>query len=412
MSILYIILAILLFHYVLELMVETLNVRHASPDLPKEFADVYDQDKYKQSQLYLKDNTRLSLWNSTLSTLVLVSAIFLGFFPVLDSWVRSVVDGEIQRGLLFIASIAGINYLLQLPLSIYHTFVIEERYGFNKSTPWIFFTDQIKAIIIGSLIGGIVLSAILWFFESTGSQAWLFCWIAMTALQFLFMFLVPVLIMPLFNKFEALPDGDLKEAIETYAKSQNFSLSGVYTMDASKRSTKANAFFTGFGKSRRIVLFDTLVNHYSTEELVAVLAHEMGHFKKKHIVRMLSIGILNTGILFYFLHLCMKWPALFEAFSMEHLSVYASLVFFTFLYSPLSTLTSLMSNILSRKHEFEADAYAIHTYEHGEKLISALKKLSVDSLSNLTPHPLKVFLEHSHPPVLQRIDTIREEQKA
>ncbi|MDD4183191.1 MAG: M48 family metallopeptidase, partial [Candidatus Omnitrophica bacterium] len=237
--------------------------------------------------------------------------------------------------------------------------------------------------------------------------AWVYCWIAVTGFQLFLLFIAPVVIMPLFNKYTPLENGELKSAIENYAKEQKFALAGVFKMDASRRSTKSNAFFTGFGKFRRIALFDTLIQKHTVDELVSVLAHEIGHYKKKHFVKGIILSVITTGIMFFILSFFINNQGLFGAFKMQSLSIYASLIFFGFLYSPINLFISIFSNIISRKHEYEADAFAITTYKKPESFIIALKKLTVDNLSNLTPHPLKVFLDYSHPPVLKRIEAIR-----
>ena len=257
------------------------------------------------------------------------------------------------------------------------------------------------------VLGAPILAAILWFFEHTGSYGWLLCWLGTVAFGFIVQFLAPVLIMPLFNKFTPLEDGPLKEKILSYARFQNFKLSGIFTMDGSKRSTKLNAFFTGFGRFRKIVFFDTLLEKIEDDEVVTVLAHEMGHFKKRHIWKMMAISILQTGLVFFLLSLFLNNPGLFEAFGMENLSIYASLFFFAFLYSPISTLLSVLFNIMLRSHEYEADSYAAETTGAPELLVQALKKLSLANLSNLTPHPAMVFFSYSHPPVLDRIRALR-----
>ncbi len=296
---------------------------------------------------------------------------------------------------------------MSLPFSVYSTFVIEEKYGFNKTTPKTFVLDILKGWLLGVVIGAPVFSAVLWFFGQTGPMAWAYCWGALTVIQIFLMFIAPVVIMPIFNKFIPLEDRELKEAIEEYAKKQDFKMKGVFSMDGSKRSTKSNAFFTGFGRFRRIVLFDTLISKHTTEELVSILAHEMGHYKKKHILKSMIISILSTGLMFYILSIFMNNSGLFMAFQMEHVSIYASLFFFGFLYAPIEMVLSIFGNMLSRRHEYEADAWAVRTYRRPQSMIAALKKLSVDNLSNLTPHPLKVFLSYSHPPVLERIRAIQ-----
>ncbi len=300
--------------------------------------------------------------------------------------------------------------IIHVPLAVYHTFVLEEKYGFNRTTPATFITDILKSWVLTAVIGGIIFSVVLWFFYRTGSLAWVYCWGAVTSFQIFFMFVSPVVIMPLFNKFVPLKDSELKTAIESYAKSQNFKIKGVFTMDGSRRSSKSNAFFTGFGKFRRIVLFDTLIQKHTIEELVSILAHEIGHYKKKHIFKHLIISIFSSGVMFFILSFFINNRELFSAFQMEKTSVYASLLLFGLLYTPFEMAISIFSNMFSRKNEFEADEYAVSTCGKPEAMIMALKKLSVDNLSNLTPHPFKVFLSYSHPPVLERINKIMERE--
>jgi len=402
-----IILFILIGDYALGLVVDALNVKHLKTDLPGAFSGYYDGEKYRKSQQYLKENTRFELITGSISTPAVIAFILLGGFNWVDQWSRSFHWGPIVTGLIFAAILLFGSQILSLPFSIYGTFVIEEKYGFNKTTPKTFALDILKGWLLAIIIGAPVFSAILWFFEKTGPMAWAYCWGALTAIQVFLMFIAPVVIMPIFNKFVPLEEGELKAAIEDYAKKQGFKMKGVFSMDGSKRSTKANAFFTGFGRFRRIVLFDTLVSKHTTEELVSILAHEMGHYKKKHILKSIIISILSTGLMFYILSIFMNNPALFAAFQMEHISIYAGLFFFGFLYAPIEMILSIFGNMLSRHHEYEADAWAVRTYQRPQSMIAALKKLSVDNLSNLTPHPLKVFLSYSHPPVLERIRAIQ-----
>ena len=402
-----IILFILIGDYALGLVVDTLNVKHLKTDLPGAFSGYYDGEKYSKSQQYLKENTRFELITGSISTPAVIAFILLGGFNWVDQWSRSFHWGPIVTGLIFAAILLFGAQILSLPFSIYSTFVIEGKYGFNKTTPGTFVLDILKGWLLAIIIGAPVFSAILWFFEQTGPMAWAYCWGALTVIQLFLMFIAPVVIMPIFNKFVPLKEGELKAAIEDYARKQGFKMKGVFSMDGSKRSTKANAFFTGFGRFRRIVLFDTLISKHTTEELVSILAHEMGHYKKKHILKSIIISILSTGLMFYILSIFMNNPALFAAFQMEHISIYASLFFFGFLYAPIEMILSIFGNMLSRHHEYEADAWAVRTYQRPQSMIAALKKLSVDNLSNLTPHPLKVFLSYSHPPVLERIRAIQ-----
>jgi len=402
-----IILAILIGEYLLNLIVETKNVRFLRTDLPDEFSGYYDRGKYRKSQEYLKENTRFGFITDSIATPVTIAFILFGGFNLIDQFARSFHLSTIPTGLIFAAVLMLASQIVAIPFSIYSTFVIEEKYGFNKTTPRTFVLDILKTWVLAAVIGGILFSAVLWFFEEAGPWAWAYCWIAVTLFQVFLLFVAPVVIMPIFNKFTPLEDGELREAIEEYAKKQDFKLKGVFTMDGSKRSTKSNAFFTGFGRFRRIVLFDTLIEKQTKDELVSVLAHEMGHYKKKHILKSIVISIFTTGLMFYILSIFINNRELFAAFQMQHTSIYASLFFFGFLYAPIDMILSVFGNMLSRRHEYEADGYAVATYRKPQSMITALKKLSVDNLSNLTPHPLKVFLTYSHPPVLERIRAIR-----
>jgi len=406
-----IILAILAGSYILDFIVEKLNVKHISTQLPGEFSGFYSPEKYANSQSYLKENTNFSLVEDSATLLAVVVFTLAGGFNFVDNFARHFGFGNIPTGLIFAGIIMLASEIIDIPFSIYQTFVIEEKYGFNKTTAKTFIMDLIKEWLISGIIGALIFSLVLWFFEKTGSMAWVYCWVLVTAFSIFIVFIAPVVIMPLFNKFIPLEEGALKTAIETFAKEQKFKLSGLFKMDASKRSTKSNAYFTGFGRFRRIVLFDTLIQKHTVEELVSVLAHEIGHYKKKHIFKSFAVSILTTGLMFYILSFFLGNEQLFAAFKMNNISIYAGLFFFGFLFTPINLILSILGNILSRRHEYEADAFAVETYKQPEAMINALKKLSVDNLSNLTPHPLKVFLEYSHPPVIKRIETIRKSSR-
>jgi len=402
-----VILAILIGEYLLDFFVEHLNVKTLKLKLPEEFAGFYDASKYKKSQNYLRENTNFRLVNDTIFTLIILTFILAGGFNIVDTFARGFNLGAIPTGLIFAATLMLAARLLNIPFSIYRTFVLEEKFGFNRTSPKTFALDILKSLGLGALIGGIVFSAILWFFAKTGKWAWIYCWLALSLFQLFLTFIAPLVILPLFNKFVPLEEGELKGAIQQYAKTQDFKLKGIFKMDASRRSSKANAFFTGFGKSRRIALFDTLIEKQSVDELVSILAHEIGHYKKKHIIKSVALSLLTNGVMFFILSLFIKNPGLFAAFKMETTSIYASLFFFGFLYAPISLTFSILGSFLSRRREYEADSFAVSTYKKPQAFITALKKLTVDNLSNLTPHPLKVFLHYSHPPVLKRIETIR-----
>ncbi|MDH3347531.1 MAG: M48 family metallopeptidase [Desulfobulbaceae bacterium] len=397
------ILAVIVIGYTLESVLSMLNMRALKPELPALFKDVFDKEKYKRSQEYTGVTTRFSLVSNTVSTVITLVFILLGGFNLVDSMARSMGYGVIGSGLIFMGLLMLFSGVASLPFSIYSTFVIEERFGFNKTTPKTFILDLLKSIFLSALIGGPLLAFVIWFFETTGSNAWLYCWGATFLFVLVLQFIAPVLLMPLFNKFTPLEEGDLHDAIMAYASKESFKMKGIYTMDGSKRSTKLNAYFTGFGKFRRIVFYDTLVDKLSTDEIVGVLAHEMGHFKLKHIFKMMAASILQMGLMYYILSIFLNNRGLFDAFGMEHVSVYASLIFFGFLYSPISTLLSLIFNVFSRKHEYQADEYAADSTGDAHHLISALKKLSVANLSNLTPHPWYVAFHYSHPPILERL---------
>ncbi len=401
------IIAVILIGYLLESVVALLNLRSLDPELPAGFQDVYDRGKYARSQEYTRVTTSFSLLQNTIMTILTLAFILSGGFNLVDLGARSFGFGSIVTGLIFCGLVLLISAAAELPFSIYSTFVIEERFGFNTTTVKTFVLDIVKAVLLGALIGGPLLAFVLWFFEIGGSLAWLYCWLAVVAFTVTIQFLVPVLIMPLFNTFTPLSEGELKEAVTAYARAERFKMKGIYTMDGSKRSTRLNAFFTGFGRFRRIVFFDTLVEKLRPGEIVAVLAHEMGHFKLRHIFKMMAATIIQMGIMFYILSLFLMNQGLFAAFGMENLSIYASLIFFGFLYAPISLILSIVANYFSRCHEYEADAYAVTSTGRPDEMISGLKKLCVTNLANLTPHPLNVFLNYSHPPVPARIKAIR-----
>lgn len=384
-----------------------LNLSMISNKLPEEFKGTYDEDSYKKSQEYLRVNTKFNWISSSFGTIFILVFWFFKGFPILDQYLLSFGFGPVVTGVLFMGILILANSIISLPFSLYNTFVIEEKFGFNKTTLKTFFIDIVKGAVLGILIGTPLLAGILAFFQYAGELAWLYCWITVVFFLILLQYLLPVWIMPLFNKFEPLEDGELKEGIINYARSIDFSLDNVFKMDGSKRSAKSNAFFTGFGKNKRIVLFDTLIAQHTTEELVAVLAHEMGHFKKKHIIKTMIAGILQTGFVFYILSLCLNSKGLFAAFYMETTPIYAGLIFFSMLYAPVDFFTGILMQMYSRKNEYEADNFAAETTNNPDSMINALKKLSVANLSNLLPHPFYVFLNYSHPPVVDRIKNIQ-----
>lgn len=392
--------------FILHGLADILNLKVLRDELPEAFHGFYDPERYRKSQEYLRVNTRFGWITSTFNVLVILIFWFGKGFPILDQWVRSFNSGPIMTGILYMGTLLLFKAFLSMPFRIYSTFVIEERFGFNKTTLTTFVMDLIKVLMLSILLGVPLLAGILAFFEYAGVNAWWYCWIAVTLFMLVVQFIAPTWIMPLFNKFDPLEEGELKKAIMTYALSINFPLENIYVMDGSKRSSKSNAFFTGFGKHRRIVLFDTLINQHSVSELVAVLAHEMGHYKKKHILKTLIIGVVQMGVMFYLLSLFISYQGLFDAFFMDKKSVYAGLIFFGMLYAPIDFLIGIFMQMFSRKNEYEADRFAVETTKNAQSMADALKKLSVHNLSNLFPHPFYVFLNYSHPPVLDRIKAI------
>ncbi len=405
-----IILATLAVDYLLNLLADIYNIKSLDSGLPEEFSDVHDRESYRQSQKYSRVRTRFGILASTFNLMVLLVFWFAGGFNRLDEIVRGWELGTIWTGLVYIGILVLFKAILSLPFSMYSTFVIEERFGFNKTTPGTFVLDLLKGLGLGVLLGGPLLAGVLAFFTFVDSYAWLYAWGAVTAFLLFVQFVAPTWIMPLFNEFVPLEDGELRQKIRDYADKVNFALEGIYVMDGSRRSGKSNAFFTGFGKNKRIALYDTLMENHTDDELVAVLAHEIGHYKKKHIIKNMAAGILQTGVMLFLLSVFLHAPGLYEAFYMDQSSVYGGLIFFGLLYAPIDMILSLFMQSLSRKYEYEADSYASSTFRP-EPMVQALKKLSKDNLSNLTPHPFYVFLNYSHPPVLQRIRAIRTDNR-
>jgi len=395
----------------LDILADILNLRALHDELPPAFKNIYDEGRYRKSQEYLRVNTRFEWISSGFSLFVFLLFWFGKGFPFLDQWVRSFHRGPILAGLLFIGVLAAVKGLLSLPFRMYGTFVIEERFGFNRTTWRVFFLDILKGTFLGIALGIPLVSGILAFFQYTGASAWIYCWVAVTLFMLGVTFVAPTWIMPLFNKFTPLDPGELRSAILSYARSIDFPLENIYVMDGSRRSGKSNAFFTGFGKHRRIVLFDTLIGQHSVPELVAILAHEMGHYKKKHILKTILLGILQAGVLLFLLSFFISYQGLFDAFFMSQKSVYGGLVFFAILYSPVDFMIGLFLKAWSRRNEREADRFAVKTTRDPRSFATALKKLAVHNLSNLLPHPFYVFLNYSHPPVLERIEAVHTAQK-
>jgi STE24 endopeptidase len=373
--------------------------------LPEELKGIYDEDKYRKSQQYLKVNKKFGMLTSSLSFVAILAMLIFGGFAWLDETIRQWTQNPIWLAILFFGFLGLASDILSTPFSLYDTFVIEEKFGFNKTTLKTFFIDKIKGWLLGGIIGGGLLALVVWIYESTGQWFWLVAWGALTAFTIFMSMFYSNLIVPLFNKQKPLEECELRNAIEKFASKVGFKLKNIYVIDGSKRSTKANAYFTGLGPKKRIVLYDTLIEKHTTEELVAVLAHEIGHYKKKHTTTGLILGIVQSGIMLYILSLFIGNQVLSQALGAEVGSFHLGILAFGILYSPISTILGIIMNVISRANEFAADRFAAENF-NGKSLADALKKLSVENLSNLRPHPAVVFVHYSHPPLLSRLRVI------
>lgn len=396
-----------MFEYILSTVSSILNMNSITESIPDGFQDHYNEDKYSKSQAYLKDKTRFGLLSGTFSLILTLVVIHIGVFGDLDLYVREYASNPIIAGLLFFGILFIISDFLNLPFSLYSTFVIEEKYGFNKTTVQTFLIDKLKGYGLTIVLGSLVMVPVLYFFNTYGSNAWWIAWGLITAFIIAVQPLFVHVIAPMFNTFTPLEEGELRTSIEDFANQVNFPIGRIDVMDGSRRSAHSNAYFSGFGKSRRIALFDTLLDKHSTDEIVSVVAHEVGHFKKKHIITGTALGILETGLMLFIFNYFITDIELFKVFGVEKASSYCGLIFFGMLYSPVSIVTSIFTTALSRKNEFEADEYALETTKKEEPLISMLKGLAASNLSHLTPHPLMVFLSYSHPPVSERIRAVQ-----
>ena len=401
----YILIAILVISFIIDKILDSLNAKHFNDEIPRELKDVYDDSAYKKSQAYKKTNAKFSKITSLFSLILTLAFFFGDGFKIVDNFARNYTNNPILVALIFFGIIMLGSDILTTPFSYYKTFVIEEKFGFNKSTKKTFWLDKIKGWVMSTLLGGVILALIIWFYQQTGTNFWVYAWVLVAVFSLFMNMFYAKLIVPLFNKQTPLEEGDLKSAIENYASKVGFKINNIFVIDGSKRSTKANAYFSGFGSQKRITLFDTLINDLETEEIVAVLAHEVGHYKRKHIIFNLISSILLTGLTLYILSLFINSPIMSEALGVSIPSFHIGLIAFGILYSPISEITGLFMNIMSRKFEYQADNYAKETFS-AKPLIKSLKKLSKNSLSNLTPHPAYVFMHYSHPTLLQRIKNL------
>ncbi len=400
-----ILILILFANYLLNLLLELLNINYSKKPLPTDLKDLYNKEEYKKQQSYERENSVLSLIHSGISTIILILLINYGIFGKLYAFVSSFTDNKLLVTLLFFGIIGAGAEVISLPFTIYSTFVIEEKYGFNRMTPRLFVIDKIKSWLLAIVIGGSILAAITWFYQVAGKNFWVYAWIFVSAISIFIATFYTSLLLPLFNKLTPLPDGELRQAIEEFAKKAGFQIENIYTMDGSKRSTKANAFFSGLGPQKKVILYDTLIEQLDKDEIVAVLAHEIGHYRKKHITKGLAISVLEIGFLLWLFSLMVNSPLLSKALGYEGISFALGLFAFSILYSPISLIINLFTGAISRKFEFEADSFA-KQYGLAEKLISALKKLARNHLSNLNPHPIYVMFHYSHPPLRERVERL------
>ncbi|MDP5093839.1 MAG: M48 family metallopeptidase [Polaribacter sp.] len=401
----YILISILIIDFIIDKVLDFLNTKRFDDKIPHELSDVYDEEAYKKSQDYKKKNAKFSRVTSLFSFILTMLFFFLEGFKLVDDFARSFTNNPILVALLFFGFIMLGSDILTTPFSYYQTFVIEEKFGFNKSTKKIFWTDKLKGWLMSIILGGGILSIIMLFYQYSGDNFWIYTWVFIAVFTVFMNLFYAKLIVPIFNKQTPLEEGELKTAIENYAQKVGFTLQNIFVIDGSKRSTKANAYFSGFGSQKRITLYDTLINDLETDEIVAVLAHEVGHYKRKHIIFNLIVSLLLTGFMLYLVSLFISSSLLSNALSVSIPSFHIGLIAFGILYSPISEITGLFMNAVSRKFEYQADDYAKNTFD-GRYLVSSLKKLSKNSLSNLTPHPAYVFVHYSHPTLLQRIQNL------
>lgn len=402
----YIIIAILTVNFIIDKILDALNARHFKDSIPSELNDVFDEQAYQKSMNYKLANYKFGLWSSLFSFVLTIGFLWFNGFEWVDQLARNYSSQPIIVALLFFGIIMIASDVLSTPFSYYKTFIIEEEFGFNKTSKVTFIKDKIKGLVMLVVIGGGILALIVWIYHLTQESFWIYAWIVITLFTVFMNMFYAKLIVPIFNKQIPLENGNLRDKISSYATSVGFNLNNIFVIDGSKRSTKANAYFSGFGKEKRITLYDTLINDLDEEEIVAVLAHEVGHYKKQHIIVNLAISILLTGLTLYLLSIFISNPLLSNAIGVSTPSFHAGLIAFGLLYSPISEITGLIMNYLSRKFEYQADNYAKNTYKSAP-LVSGLKKLSKSSLSNLTPHPAYVFMHYSHPTLLQRITQLK-----
>ena len=405
-TIFFIIVVFLCLDFVLERVLESLNSKHMSPVLPDSLKEIYEEKEYSRFQSYKRENGRLDSWSSGVGFVVMIVFLVAGGFGWYNSWVVSLTDSVVWQTILFVVGLSVVSSVLDIPFDYYATFRIEEKYGFNKTTRRVYWLDTVKELVLSLVLGGVLLALVVWFYTWAGTYFWLYAWGAVTLFSVFMAMFYSQLIVPLFNKQTPLQEGSLRNKIQAFAGKVGFKLDNIYVIDGSKRSTKANAYFTGLGPKKRVVLYDTLIDELTEEEIVAVLAHEVGHYKKRHTLRSMVVSVIQMGVLFWLFSLCVNNVALSEALGGDRVYFQLGLIAFAILYSPVNLILGVGMNVWSRNNEYEADAFAARYYE-GDYLVSGLKKISVKSLSNLTPHPLYEYIYYSHPSLLKRIDAVK-----
>lgn len=401
----FIMLLLIVADFIFEEILDQKNHKRWKLPIPRELNDLYHQDEYEKAQHYHVDKRKVSKLSSYLQLAITLIILYFCLFGKLQNWISTITENPYYQAFLFFGIYGSIQFIIGLPFSYYNTFTIEEKYGFNKTTIKTFFLDIFKSTIVGTLIGGALLSAIIAFYHWQPQHFWIYAWILFAVFSIFMAMFYTSLLVPLFNKLSPLEEGELKQALQELGQKTGFPLHEVYVIDGSKRSTKANAYFSGFGPKKTIVLYDTLIDQMTTHEVVAVMAHEIGHYKHQHVYQSLIISLIQMGIMLWMLSLCIHLPAIHEALGSQQMAFHIGLIAFSLLYSPVGMITSLLMNMLSRKNEYEADAYA-KKWSDASSLISGLKKLHKDSLSNINPHPAYVFVHYSHPTLLQRIQSL------
>lgn len=409
-TILYLMIGITTLDFMINKVLGYLNNKSRRAPIPDKLSGIYDDEKYQSSQAYQTEVFNFSMFSSSLSFLVMIGLLWFGGFGWLDDYIRSFGFSSPVVSLLFFAALFFTSDILGIPFDLYSTFVIEEKYDFNKTTPKTFVLDKLKGWLLTIILGGGFLLIFIWLVTMYESTFWIYFWGIIAGFMLIINMFYTSLILPLFNKLTPLEDGSLKEAINAYSEKVSFPLNNIYVIDGSKRSSKGNAFFSGIGKKKKVVLYDSLIDKHTDEELVGVLAHEVGHFKKKHILQSMVLSILQAGFMLWLLGLFVSSGEISWALGGSVTALHLNVIAFTILYSPVSTLLGILMNVLSRKNEYEADAYAVNTYKSAP-LIEALKKLTSDSLGNLTPHPWYEFMNYSHPSLLKRIEAMENASK-